>query len=84
MSTKTRPARKVRVGDVIDFGGQPATVTESHDCGGVQHIYFNVGGDPLDADIRLAPDLPLNVQRTKAAKVQPGRSRLICGRRSPR
>lgn len=68
MSTKTRPACKVRAGDVIDFGGQPATVLRVHtETNGERHLLFSLHrpGEP-DGEMYVAGDLPLNVQRVKA------------------
>ena len=66
MSTKTRPARKVRPGDMFDVAGQGVTVNSSYECAeGIQHIRFAGGGY-----VHMPADAPLNVQRPKPVKAE--------------
>ena len=72
MSTKTRPARKLRDGDVIDFGGQPFEVCGKPDPLGDDRIMLvgHTGGMPPhaevpNAEVPMRADLLLDVQRRK-------------------
>ena len=69
MSTITIPAREVKAGDVIDFGGQPFTVAETdlhpdqYLCRGLLYLRGSIHGLGYTSSITIDVDTPLNVQR---------------------
>ena len=65
-TTKVRPARKLRAGDVLSFAGQSATVTHAHDCENGRHVYLSTRPDgTINGEVCFAADTPLEVQRDK-------------------
>lgn len=70
-TTKVRPARKLRAGDVLSFAGQSAVVQHAHDCENGRHVYLSTRPDgTVNGEVCFTADTPLEVQRdkTKLAK----------------
>ncbi len=69
MSSIIIPAREVKAGDVIDFGGQPFTVAETdlhpdqYLCRGLLYLRGSIHGLGYTSSITIDVDTPLNVQR---------------------
>lgn len=65
-TTKVRPARKLRPGDVLSFAGQSAVVAHAHDCDLGRHVYLSTRPDgTVNGEVCFAADTPLEVQRDK-------------------